>query len=133
MPEVLGARVRRADQLVEAGDQGSPVLVRAEEVVQDGVLVAVGDRVEPEHRSLRPGVELGEPYLQRVVGTRLVAPHRDLAADGLVSFGPGGVGAVADPAQPDVVGVGVEDDDPQGGLGEHLLEQQAQRVRLARP
>ena len=112
--------------------RGLPARVGAEQVGQHGVLVPVGDRVEPQDRTLGARVELGEAQLQLVVGAGLVAPHGDVVGNGSVALGQRRVGSVADPAQPDVVGVGVEDHDPQGGLGEHPLEQEAERVGLPR-
>ena len=48
------------------------------------------------------------------VGAGLVAPHRDVVGDRSIALGQRRVGAVAEAAQPDVVGVRVEDHDRAG-------------------
>ena len=79
--------------------KGMPALVVAEEVGQYGVLVPVGDRVQPQDRALGARVELGEAQLQQPLGAGLVAPHRDVVGDG-DGAGPRRVGSVADPPSP---------------------------------
>ncbi len=90
------------------------------------------DRVEPQDRSLRARLQLGEADAQRSVGARFVAPDGESSVIGGVVLRPRRVGVGTEAAQPDVVGVRVEDDDPQVRLGEHLLEQEARASRSCR-
>ena len=97
-----------------------------QEVGEHGVLVPVTDRVEAQGGRLRLGVQLWEPEPQRVVGALVVSPHGHLFRYPSIVVRDLGVGVRPHPAQPHVVGVGVEDDDAQLGVRQHLFQQQPQ-------
>jgi hypothetical protein len=96
------------------------------------VLLAIGDRVQPQQRRLLVGIEVAHPHAQAPVDVG-VSAHRDRA---------GGVGVASrcrgldpGPRAPErhVVGVRVQDHDPQVGLEQQPLEHDAERVGLPRP
>ena len=97
-----------------------------------GVLVSVGDRVEPEHRRLLAPSKSRKrtwsrcrPRRRRRVGRRSRRPPRRTAARVVP-------GAVAEFAEADEVRVRVEHHDPERRLGEQALEDRPERVRLTR-
>ena len=93
------------------------------------MLLAILDRIEPQRRRLRLAAELAQPQAQPLVAGAGadVDPLRDRAPALRGRF----VDAVAHLVQADHVGVRVEDHDPQARLQQQLLEDDAERVRLA--
>jgi hypothetical protein len=139
-PPVLDAEVAHAQVqtarlgTVDAGELGEalrPFL--SEGRGEFGVLLAVGDRVEPQQRPLGRWIELGEPQSQSRVAGGGRRPHGDPASQRLPSLRGRRVGAVAHLGQAREVRVGVEDHDAQVRLEQHLLEHQPERVALSRP
>jgi hypothetical protein len=92
------------------------------------VLVAVGDRVEPQHGRLRRQRHVEESRARHGIATR--SQHPDVA----LGQGLGGRPArtLIELAEPDEVGVRIEDHHRQRRVGDELLEHHAERVGLAR-
>jgi hypothetical protein len=131
-PELADGRSLRLQQLLDAGDQRLAVLPEPEQVDEGGVLLAIPDGVQIEDGRLRGRVQVGEAQPERVVREPVVPPYRDVVQNLRVAGRQLRVGAVTQPRQSHIVGVRVENDHAQAGLGEHPLEQNAQRVGLAR-
>ena len=91
-----------------------------ERLAQDRVLVAIGDRVEPQQRGLGSRAELREAQVESIPGLR--RPHRHAARGLPVARRQLGVRTIAHVGEPDEVGVRIENDDAQVGLEQQPLE-----------
>ena len=118
-------RPRAADQVLE---RLRPRVV--DHGVELGVLLAVGHRVEPQHRRLGLAAELAQSQAQARIA--VAAADVDPSASARQRSRGRLVDAVAHLAQADHVGVRVEDHDPQARLQQQLLEHDAERVASCR-
>ena len=114
-------------QPLELLERERPRFRRLDEAVQLGVFVAVGDRVEPQRRSLQAGAELGEAQPEPLAA----APDGDAVAQAGKTCRRVLFGIRPQLAEPDEVRVRVEHDHPQRRLQQQPLEHDAERVRLA--
>ena len=115
---------------VQCLDGGS--VLAGQEGDQGGVLVAVGDRVQAQRCRLGGGRDLGRVQPQPPVAVRMGGVDRDPGCLLLVTPGQHRVGIRAQLAQADEVGVRIEHDHPQVRLDQQPLQDDAERVGLAR-
>ncbi len=117
----------RRERLVARGAR--PFLECAQQLV---VLDGIADRVELEDASVRGAVELREANPEPALPLRRRRANEDRGRERSESCCERGVGAGARLTQAHEIGVGVDHDDPQLGVEQKLLEDDAKRVRLAR-
>ena len=98
----------------------------AEQLVDERELLAIGHRIERKRGRAGVWVELVESEVKALAG----APHDDAFRGVGVARGELRVGRCPLLAEPDVVGVRVEDDEAKVGLHEQPFQHQPERVRL---